>query len=57
MKYSKKTIFKLLKIKTKGLQNIPKANYSTHYYLQNETSNNEIHQEVFQELHGKGGAM
>ena len=36
---------------------VPTENYSTHFYLQNETSNNEIHQEVFEKLHRKGDAM
>ena len=31
------------------------ANYSTNFYVQNETSNNEVHQEVFEELHREGG--
>ena len=35
----------------------PTANYSTHFNLENETSNNKIHQEVFEELHRKGSAL
>ena len=38
------------------LQQTPTAIYSTHFYLQNKTSNNKIHQEVFEEFHLKGGA-
>ena len=37
-------------------KNTPTASYSTHFNLQNETSNNKIHQEVFEELHHKDGA-
>ena len=33
----------------------PTANYNTHFNLQDETSNNKVYQEVFQELHRKGG--
>ena len=32
------------------------ANFSTHSYVENETSNDKIHQEVFEELHRKVGA-
>ena len=37
-------------------KNTPTASYSTHFNLQNETSNNQIRQEVFDQLHRKGGA-
>ena len=35
----------------------PAESYSTQFYLQNKMSNSEIHQEVFEELHRKGGAI
>ena len=34
----------------------PRTNYSTHFDHQNETSNNKIHQEHFNELRRKCGA-
>ena len=56
IKKSEKNIFKGLKKLNGEQKNNPTAIYSTHFYLQNDNSNYEIHQEVFEELHHKGGA-
>ena len=37
-------------------QKNPTTNDSTHCYLYNWKSNDKIHQEVFEQLHRKGGA-
>ena len=47
-------MFKGLKIKRKGIKTKPTENCSTYFYLQNETSNNKIHQEAFEVLHRIG---
>ena len=46
----------LKKILKRGTKKNLTVNYSTHFYLQNETSSNKIHKEIFEELHRKGGA-
>ena len=51
-----KTILSGLKIKLNHVKKAPIANYTTHFSHQNEMSNKEIHQEVFEELRCKCGA-
>ena len=52
----KKCKFKGPKIKKNGLRKDLTAKYITHFHLQSVTSNNEIHQEIFEDLHRKCGA-